>query len=145
MRIFVLIILSLQLLACAGTMSRVPADLTFVQTKVANLSSKQQAVYYVMRYELSKNSPNDLFATLSYQDLSDKTLFHSSFIGGLGEVKIINFRSMDKQQIVNNYNFQVILTLYRDEQLTDVVGQHRDFVKFQMPTKVGQLLNIKLL
>lgn len=119
--------------------------LGFVETHVSSIISENGAVHYMMRYKLSDDAPANLFARLYYQDLTNKKVFHTTDIGGIGDVKIINFNSMPSSRIINKQFFKISLLLYKDTNYTQSLGIHRDQVWFKMPDTVAEILKIELI
>jgi hypothetical protein len=140
-----LILSCLQLIACSSAVKLTSPPLSFVDTKIANISINKNEVRYVVRYELTKDSPDDLYAKVYYQDLTNKKLFHTTAIGSLNDIKVLNFKSAGKNQVINNEFFEITLLLYKDASYKKAVGIHRDLVWFEIPQNVAKILKITLL
>ena len=119
--------------------------LSFVETHIANIATEDGQVRYMMRYQLADDAPNNLYAQIYYQDLSNAKLFHTTSIGSIGEVKIINFNSSLSDKIINKQQFEITLILYKDAEYTQSVGIHQDLLLFDMPATVADILHIQLL
>ncbi|PCJ48703.1 MAG: hypothetical protein COA74_08330 [Gammaproteobacteria bacterium] len=145
MKKILLIIIGLQLVACVSSVNLTAPRLSYVDTFVANISTNKGEVRYVMRYELTDESPDGLYAQIHYQDLKNNKIFKVTELGALANIKVINFKSRGEHQIINNQYFEIILTLYKDANYTSPVGIHRDLVWFEMPQNVAEILKIKLL
>jgi len=120
-------------------------DVSFAETHVANISTEKGQVYYMMRYQLKTDAPENMYAQIYYQDLTNKKLFHTTKLGSLGEVKILNFNSLPSSQIINKHPFQISLQFYSDEGYSDLIGVHRQQVWFEMSSSVANVLSITLL
>ena len=133
------------LASCSSSLNLNIPSLEFVETHIANLATENEKVRYMMRYKLSDEAPENLYARVYYQDLGNKKLFHTTSIGSIGNVKIINFYSTPTNQVMNNQHFEITLILYKDPDYTHSIGKHRDLVWFEMPATVADVLNITLL
>jgi hypothetical protein len=140
-----LILSCIQLIACSSAVKLTSPPLSFVDTRIANISIDKNEVRYVVRYELTKDSPDGLYARVYYQNLTNKRLFHTTAIGSLNDIKVLNFKSIGESQIINNQYFEITLILYKDSNYTKAVGTHRDLVWFEMPQNVADILKITLL
>ena len=140
-----LILSCIQLVACSSAVKLTSPPLSFVDTEIANISINKGVVRYVVRYELTKESPDGLYAKLHYQDLTNQKLFHTMAIGSLNDIKVLNFNSVGENKIINNQYFEITLILYKDANYTNALGMHRDLVWFEMPKNVAELLKITLL
>ena len=140
-----LILSFLQLVACSSAIKLTSPPLSFVDTQIASISINKNVVRYLVRYELTKDSPDGLYAKVYYQDLSNKKLFHTTAIGSLNDIKVLNFKSVGENQIINNQYFEITLILYKDANYKNALGMHRDLVWFEMPLNVAEILKITLL
>ena len=145
MKKILLIIVTISLTACSTLQNIKPPILTFVDTMLANIAPEKGTVRYIMRYKLADEAPANLYAQIHYQDLGNNRLVHTSLIGSIGDVKIINFNSAPAEQIINNQQFEITLFLYKDAEYSQIVGAHQDSIRFDMPKTVAEVLNIKLL
>ncbi|MFT5452602.1 MAG: hypothetical protein ACI9N9_002095 [Enterobacterales bacterium] len=135
----------LQLVACSSAVNLTSPPLSFVDTKMANISINKDVVRYMVRYELTKDSPDGLYAKLHYQDLTNRKLFHTTPIGALNDVKVLNFKSLGEDKVINNQYYEMTLILYKDSNYTKAVGMHRDLIWFEVPENVAKILKITLL
>ena len=140
-----LILSCLQLVACSSAVKLTAPPLSFVDTEIINISLNKDEVRYVVRYALTKESPDGLYGKIQYQNLTNKKQFHTTTIGALNDIKVLNFKSLGGNQIMNNQYYEVILYLYEDANYTRILGIHRDLVWFEMPNHVAKILNITLL
>ena len=119
--------------------------LVFLETQVANISSEIGKTRYTMRYTLNKDSPKNLYGKIIYQDLIERKVFNTTVLGRLSQADAINYNSMPVQQIVNKQFYNITLVLYEDADYKNIIGRHHDVIWFEMPNKVAELLEIKLL
>ena len=145
MKNILLIIVAVFLAACSTVQNMKSPVSTFVDTKLANITAASGTVRYMMRYKLADDAPDNLYAQIHYQDLGNIRLVHTSSIGSIGNVKILNFNSTPAEQIINNQQFEITLFLYKDPEYSELVGTHKDRIWFDMPKTVAEVLNIKLL
>jgi len=143
-RLFIFI-LCLQLAACSSSRLNLNVpQLPFVTTLIANLSPEDGKVRYVMRYELDKDAPVNLYAKIHYQDIANKNIYHTTIIDSLGQTKVLNFNSVPGAEIINQQHFEITLLLYKDANYSNIIGIHRDLVWFEMPATVAEVLHITL-
>ena len=133
------------LVSCSSALNLNLPHLRFVETHIANIASEKGNVHYMMRYQLSDDAPANLFARVYYQDLENKKIFHTTDIGSIGSVKIINFNSMPAASIINKQFFKITLILYKDSSYQQSLGIHSDQVWFDMPDTVSEILKIRLI
>ena len=145
MKRIILVVTTLFLISCSSALNLNVPHLRFVDTHVGNIVSEKATVHYMMRYKLSDDAPTNLFARLYYQDLTNKKVFHSTDIGSIGNVKIINFNSTPSSKIINKQFFKISLLLYKDANYTQSLGIHNDQVWFEMPDTVAEILKIELI
>ncbi len=145
MKRIILIVTTLFLISCSSALNLNVQPLIFVDTHVGNIVSEKGTVHYMMRYRLSDEAPTNLFVRLHYQDLTNKKVFHTTDIGSIGNVKIINFNSTPSSKIINKQFFKIYLLLYKDANYTQSLGVHSDQVWFEMPDTVAEILKIELI
>jgi hypothetical protein len=143
-KILLIIVILIQA-ACSTVQNVEVSQLTFVVTDLANITTEDGTARYMMRYKLADDAPENFYGVIHYQDLGNDRIVHTSSIGSIGDVKIINFNSTPVEQIINKQRFEVTLFLYDDPEYKQLVGSHQDSIWFDMPKAVADVLNIKLL
>ena len=99
------------MVACSNKLYLSAPQLSFVKTEIANISPGSENVRYIMRYKLTTDAPDNLYARVYYQDFRNKKIFHTTSVGGLGQSKLLNFKGPEDNQIINKHSFRIMLIL----------------------------------
>jgi len=145
LRNIIIILTAFCLISCSSALNLNAPSLAFVDTEIANIVSDKEGVRYMMRYKLADDSPDNLYVRIHYQDLTNNKVFHTTSIGSISDVKLINYYSPRSLQIINKHYFKITLILYKDSSYSQSLGIHTDLVFFDMPETVAEMLNIQLL
>lgn len=127
--------------ACAA--KPVAEDFGFT-TKVVTLASEKGGVFYLLQLELLDTVPDNSNLFLSYEVLAEPGRYKTLALGGMGEARMLNFRSVTSPAVDANHIYTLQLYL-QDPDTGQTVAAYNALLKSEISAKVSQLLGIQLL
>lgn len=141
LRIFFVGLIAVVIAACAGK----PVAQDFgLSANITTIGSQRDGMFYMLQLDLNAEVPENSLLFIRYEKLDKPGEFKELALGGLGQARVLNFRSMPSPAVKLDYVYTLQVRLQNNE-TGELVAAYNALLSAEISAKIGELLDIKLL